>query len=284
MSSLGYGWHLVAFDPVDRRGTVALGDRRLDFDAAAATGEDLRIGDDVFVRLQSSDAAPHVARVWPTVARVRVSDGRVLAPALDDAIGAHAAGVLGHALGATPVQVVDEGRGSVLLVVCEIDANAYGIGGADITVYGAVRCGGARAMNETRLDAADVRLALPEERAIAHADEPLTPRSIVVAIPERRSADDSAAPARVAMVVCASVAWIAPPDPARAREAEAALLQRAPFTRGVAAVEVEAGSLIARGAEDNEPFFDLASPAEATAFVPVCAAWTAALRGDDEES
>lgn len=102
---------------------VALGAQRLGFDAAATADEDLRVGDDVFVRLApSSSKDPHVVRLWPCLARVRVAPELLDAatPELHAPVAVEAERVLAN-VPPCQVELLDEG-GRLLVIAVDIDA------------------------------------------------------------------------------------------------------------------------------------------------------------------
>lgn len=281
MTAPGYGWKLVAFDASTRTGEVSLRGWRLPFDALAARDEDLRVGDDVFVWLLPPSSQPHVAMVWPCVARLRVPEDvrRLAAPELSDAIASSVARTLSAV--AVPVELypVERGERRVALLAADVMTNTYGIGGMDITVRGAFVCDDAQlSVQVTMLAAASVRLALPEERSVVHAVVPLDSRRVVVALAEARGEFAPDAAAKVVLVSCERVSWQPGPSHERVTEVRRALAALVGYGLDVTAIDVEGRALVAARGARRERFFELTS-SEVAAFGVWCETVNALLGG-----
>ncbi len=283
--TVGFGWRLVAFDPATRSGEVAVGARVLRFESAAAADEDLRLGDEVFVRLLSSaPSEPHVACVWPCLTRLSTPEGAELCPAptLTARIAEDAERMLAALPRVDAVLAVMAGEGSLRLALFDLDRNAYGIAGHDLTVYGALCCTGVRHGPPRELGHPVVlRLADDVERAWAHAERALAPETLVLAMVDRR---DELSPVRgqaaVVLVSCDRITWQPGPPRSRLWAAEEAVM--AALRRGLDVVTVDDGRLMGRVHGRLERLLALAGPAETAAFEPWCDAVSWLLRDMDD--
>ncbi len=286
MTSPGYGWTLSAFDASSRTGCVVNSWLELPFDSDAAADEDLRVGDEVFVRLLPPSERPHVARVWPCVARLAVSSElvRAGAPELSDAIAREARTMIAKL--SVPVQLhpITRTDGSLALLAASADMNAYGIGGWDIAVQGAMVCEGARAIERTAtITAASARLASNEERAFAHAASAIGPTDVVVTLAEARAEFTPEDHAAVVLVTCARVSWEPGPSSARTAAAERALVDLVGRPWDVSRFFVEDGSLVVTHGGRSERFFELSGAEDCAAFGVWCEAVNAVLDAARDE-
>lgn len=215
----GFGWRIATFDPNTRTGTVALRDQVLPFDAAATGDDELAAGEPVFVRLfPSAPNAPHVARVWPCLARFRPDPAlarspryREGAPALDTAVAEGAARALGAMRAPLVPRGVTLGDGRVDVCVVDVWPDAYAIDGVVLDWRGVLHCTGARPVELREVEVAEVRLADDRERAAVHAEDALTAHDIVIAFVEPRDEIAPDRPAAVTLITCTGVAWEAWP-------------------------------------------------------------------------
>lgn len=276
----GFGWRLVAFDARTRAGVVALGDERLPFDAAAAMGEVLEVGGEVFVRLQPSAGSTHVARVWPCLAQLPVPAGalgaRDDAPARDPSADARLASLL-VAIPAPFVAVVStEPERTISVAAGRAWRNAYGLAGWDVSYHGELRCEGATSTATGAVRVACARPANARERAWLHAGQGLGTGDVALALCERRGDLEPSIEARLVLISARSITW--QPAPPRERLAE---IERALAEARATSVRVSRRSLFALVGEEVVASIPLTSDDEARAL----SAWgrfvAPILRGDD---
>lgn len=273
----GHGWRIVRLDPEARSGEVAGAGMQLHFDASAVADEVLEVGAEVFVRLQSSSGPPHVARLWPCLARFDgdAPEGAAAPPASDER---GTRGLLRDVHTPSIGLVGMNGDGPVTVLFGSASRNAYGIAGWDVGYYGALTCDRALASRTGAIRVAELRPADARERAWLHARRTLAPDDVTLALVERRDEHDPSAEARVVLVAARAITWTPPPAAERVRAISRALA----YPMGVCSVRVEGRALVAISDDQlARPVLDFASEAEATAFDPWCRFVGALLGGDD---
>lgn len=222
MISSGFGWKLAAFDSSTRLGEVVGANLRIPFDKEACEAEPLRVGDDVFVLLQSSHTrVPHVRKVWPCVARLPLQLDLPAAPTLAEHWSASLASVMRLVPSGARLCALDfDGKILAATTWCH---NAYGIAGLDLTMHGALVVG-EETLPFKSIQVAHVRLAEPHERASSHAKRALGAEDVLIALVQARSQFDPARPASVALLRAERVRWLAAPLQTSVNEATRTLL------------------------------------------------------------